>query len=133
MQDSVDTQKANGLWNHVYNDSKPLAQPRRHQKKCFQGGFGDFLSSTSATRRAMTRGHGRNSNNDERPSPRGFETKFVATPLQSSSHENWHGGRFPPVPSPSYCLQIINNMKLTIIAKISGKLTHVPPAHVQQV
>ena len=63
---------------------------------------GDFLSSTSATRRAMTRGRGGNGNNDKRPSPRGFETKFVATPLQSSSHENWRGERFPSDPSPSY-------------------------------
>ena len=71
-----------------------------------EGHDGVFLSSTSATRRAMTRGRGGNDDNDESLSPRGFETKFVATSLQSSSHETWHGGRFPPVPSPSYCLQI---------------------------
>jgi hypothetical protein len=62
----------------------------------------------------MTRGHGGNNDNDKRPSPRGFETKFVATldatPLQSSSYETWHGGRFPPVPSPSYCLQITKKL-----------------------
>jgi hypothetical protein len=58
----------------------------------------------SATRRAMTRGRGGNNDNDKMPSPRGFKAKFVATPLQSSSHETWRGGRFGPVSSPSYCL-----------------------------
>jgi hypothetical protein len=71
-----------------------------------EGHDGVFLSSTSATRRAMTRGYNGNNDNDEMPSPRGFEIKFVATPLQSSSHETWRGGRFLPIPSPSYCLQI---------------------------
>ena len=71
-----------------------------------EGHDGVFLSFTSATRWVMTRRHGGNNNNDKRPSPRGFETKFVATPLQSSSHETWRGGRFLSVPSPSYCLQI---------------------------
>ena len=66
-----------------------------------KGHDGVFLSSTSATRRAMARGRGGNDNNDKRPSPRGFKTKFVATPLQSSSHETWRRGRFLPVPSPS--------------------------------
>ena len=62
------------------------------------GGHGGvFLSSTSATRWAMTRGRDGNNNNDKMPSPRGFETKFVATLLQSSSHEGAEGGsrQFP--------------------------------------
>ena len=46
-----------------------------------EGHDGVFLSSTSATRQAMTRGRGRNDDNDERLSPRGFKTKFVVTPL----------------------------------------------------
>ena len=49
------------------------------------------LSSTSATKRAMTRGCSGNNDNGKRPSPRGFKTKFVTTPLQFSSHETWCG------------------------------------------
>ena len=43
-----------------------------------------FFSSMSATRRAMTRGRGGNDNNDEMPSPRGFETNLLL--LRSSLH-----------------------------------------------
>ena len=70
----------------------------RDEESCPGGVEGhdvDFLSSTSATRWAMTRGHGGNDDNDKRPSPRGFKTKFVATLLQSSSHETWRGREIP--------------------------------------
>jgi hypothetical protein len=43
-----------------------------------------FFSSTSATRQAMTRGRGKNDNNEEMPSPRGFEKNLL--PLRSSLH-----------------------------------------------
>jgi hypothetical protein len=107
MQDSVDKQRADGLWNHVYNDSKPLARPRWHQKRCFQGGFGDFLSSTSATRLLMTRGRSGNNDNDKRP-PLQKGARQRLSPLRSSLHlvRLGVGGRFPPIHSPSYCLQI---------------------------
>ncbi len=49
-----------------------------------EGHDGVFLSSTSATWREMRRGRGRNNDNDEMPSPRGFETNWL--PLRSSLH-----------------------------------------------
>jgi hypothetical protein len=110
MQYSMDTQKADGLWNHVPIMIQTPRPTPSAPKEMLLGGFGGFLSSTSATRRAMTRGRDENNDNDKMPSPRGFEIKFVATPLQSSSHETWRGGRFPPAPSPSYCLQITKKL-----------------------
>ena len=49
-----------------------------------EGHDGVFLSSTSATRQAMTRGRSRNNDNDKRPSPRGFKTNSL--PFRSSLH-----------------------------------------------
>jgi len=69
----------------------PSPDPVGTKRDAFRVGLGIFLALQVLLGGDDKRAQ-RNGNNDERPSPRGFETKFVATPLQSSSHENWHGG-----------------------------------------
>ena len=60
------------------------------EKSCPGGVAGHdsvFLSSTSATRRAMTRGRHGNDNNDKRPSPRGLR---LLEPSKTGTYVKYH-------------------------------------------